>query len=72
MLKLQWDLESDPFKHCFVIGNRESIFMQWFYMTQKTNNFSGSNPINIKVFDLAGNEQNTEFWPGVHGEYTHG
>jgi len=57
MLKIQWDTVTDKFEHNFVIGNVESIWSLYFLLLNiDKNKTGGSFPINIKVYDLSGNE----------------
>lgn len=66
MLVLHWGLKSDRFDTRTVMGGKDSIFMIWFYLTHHpATDGTRPDPATIKVFDLAGNEQDISHWPSV-------
>jgi hypothetical protein len=68
MLRLKWGLITDPFDIRWVMGDKASIFMLWFYLTTSPTT-DGTAPVNIEVYDLDGNKQDTSHWPSITPTY---
>lgn len=71
MYKIQWDEVRDEYKHCFAVCNYESAMSLYHNLVRAAETeVGGTRPINIRIFDLSGNETSiSKLAP--HGEWTH-
>ena len=69
MFKVTWNEKSDEFKKCFAICNGKSaISLYWNLL--KGGSSDGLKAINVKMWDLSGNEIPVQSFWETQGEYT--
>lgn len=70
MYKVTWNEKTHRFKHCFAVGNYESMVSLAWNLTHRGEN-DGCDAIDVKIWDLSGNEITDWSQMKTQGEWTY-